>query len=129
MQGLDLAAAASPTKQTIFSGVIAIGLPEENILVWRWKDVGAWITKRSPREPTFKSAEFMPRVSPLPLFVIGSTSNEWVTPEATRKLFLLAHEPKKLEIVPARDHKFSGNTNAFFKMLREGLDWVQRQEH
>ena len=125
--GLDLVAAASPTKQAIFEGIIAIGLPEENILAWRWKDARAWITKTSPREPTFKSAEFIPRVSPLPLFVIGSTSSEWVTPEATRKLFSLAHEPKKLEIVSARDHKFSGNTDAFFKMLREGLDWVQQQ--
>jgi alpha/beta superfamily hydrolase len=126
--GLGLAAAASPTKQATFDGIIAIGLPEENILAWRWKDAGAWITKMSPREPTFKSAEFMPRVSPLPLFVIGSTSSEWVTPEATRKLFSLAHEPKKLEVVPARNHNFSGNTKTFFKVLREGLDWVQQQE-
>jgi hypothetical protein len=100
-----------------------------NILAWRWRDAGAWITKTSPREPTFKSADFMPRVSPLPLFVIGSTSSEWVTPEATRELFSLAHEPKKLAIVTARDHKFSGNTKAFFDVLREELDWVERREH
>jgi pimeloyl-ACP methyl ester carboxylesterase len=127
--GLGLAAAASPPKQAVFDGIIAIGLPEDNILAWRWKDVGAWISKKPPREPRFKSAEFMPRVSPRPLFVIGSTSTEWVTPEATRELFSLAHEPKKLVMITARDHKFSGNTQAFFNVLREGLDWVQRQEH
>ena len=126
--GLDLAAAADWTNKVVFNGIIAIGVPEDNILAWRWRDIGAWITKKSPREPSFKSADFMPRVSPLPIFVIGSTSTEWVTPEATRQLFSLAHEPKKLEMVTARNHKYSGNTQAFFKVLREALDWVQRQE-
>lgn len=127
--GLGLTAAAASANQAVFDGIIAIGLPEHNILAWRWRDVGAWISKESPREPTFKSADFMPRVSPLPLFVIGSTSTEWVTPEATRELFSLAHEPKKLVMITARDHKFGGNTRAFFNVLREALDWVQRQEH
>ena len=127
--GLGLAAAANPANQVVFEGLIAIGMPEDNILAWRWKDVGAWITKKSPGEPTFKSADFLPRIAPLPLFVIGSTSSQWVTSEATRLLFSLAHEPKKLVMVTARDHKYSGNTKAFFNALRDGLDWVQRQEH
>jgi pimeloyl-ACP methyl ester carboxylesterase len=127
--GLDLAAAANAANQVVFDGIIAIGMPEDNILAWRWKDIGAWITKKSPREPTFKSADFMPRIAPLPLFVIGSTSNQWVTPDATRKLFSLAREPKRLAIVNARDHKYGGNIRVFFNVLRDGLDWVQRQEH
>lgn len=125
--GLGLAAAASPANRVVFDGIVAIGLPEANILAWHWKDVGAWITKKPPREPLFKSADFMPRISPLPLFLIGSSSTEWVTPEATRKLFSLAHEPKKITIITARDHKFSGNTKVFFSALREGLDWIQGQ--
>lgn len=124
--GLDLAAAANSANKFVFEGIIAIGLPTDNILAWRWKDIGAWITKRSPHEPTFKSADFMSRIAPLPLFVIGSTSTQWVTPEATRQLFSLAHEPKKLIMVAARDHKYSDNTQAFFDALREALDWVQR---
>lgn len=127
--GLGLAAAANPANQEIFAGIIVIGVPEDNILAWRWKDVGAWITKKSPREPAFKSADFIPRIAPLPLFIIGSTSTQWVTPEATRKLYSLAHEPKKLVMVTARDHKYSGSTEMFFNELRDGLDWVQRQEH
>lgn len=126
--GLDLAAAANPANKFEFGGIIAIGLPKDNILAWRWRDIGAWITKRSPHEPTFKSADVMPRIAPLPLFVIGSSSTQWVTPEATRQLFSLAREPKKLVMVTARDHKFNGNTQAFFNVLREALDWAQRQE-
>lgn len=125
--GLDLAAAANSANKFVFDGIIAIGLPQDNILAWRWKDVGAWITKKAPREPAFKSADFIPRIAPLPLFVIGSTSTQWVTPEATRQLFSLAHEPKKLVMVAARDHKYSGNTQAFFNVLREALDWVQQK--
>jgi pimeloyl-ACP methyl ester carboxylesterase len=125
--GLDLAAAANSANKFAFDGIIAIGLPQDNILAWRWKDIGAWITKKSPREPAFKSADVMPRISPLPLFLIGSTSTQWITPEATRQLFSLAHEPKKLVIVTARDHKYSGNTQAFFNVLREALDWVEQK--
>jgi pimeloyl-ACP methyl ester carboxylesterase len=127
--GLAVAAAASPANQVVFDGIVAIGLPEDNILAWHWKDVAAWITKKPPREPLFKSADFMPRISPLPVFLIGSTSTEWITPEATRKLFSLAHEPKKIAIVAARDHKYSGNTKAFFDVLREGLNWIQPQKN
>lgn len=127
--GLGLAMAADPANQAAFDGLIAIGTPEDNILAWRWTDIGAWITKRSPHEPTFKSAEFMPKVSPLPLFVIASTSNEYVTPEATRALFSAAREPKRLVMVSARDHKYSGNTEGFFNVLREGLGWIERQPH
>lgn len=117
--GLGLAAAANPANRVVFDGIVAIGIPEDNILAWRWKDVSAWITKKPPREPTFKSADFMPRIAPLPLFVIGSTSTQWVTPEATHELFSLAHEPKRLAMVTGRDHKYSGNTKAFFNVLRE----------
>lgn len=124
--GLDLAAAADGANHDIFSGVIAIGTPEANILAWRWRDAGAWVTKRVPHEPTFKSAELIPNISPLPLFLVASTSNEYVTPEETRSLFSAAREPKQLVIIDARDHKFGGNTERFFTVLRQALDWIEQ---
>jgi uncharacterized protein len=125
--GLGLAAIADAANQTTFDGLVAIGTPEYNILAWRWTDIGAEIAKTLPHEPTFKSADFMAKVSPLPLFVIASTSNEYVTPEATRALFSAAREPKRLVMIDARDHKYSGNTESFFRALREGLNWIQQQ--
>jgi|SRR5215475_6222612 len=127
--GLGLAVIADSVSQSIFDGLIAIGTPEQNILAWRWTDFGAWITKKVPHEPTFKSADFVSRASPLPLFMIASTSNEYVTPEATRALFSAAREPKQLAFVRARDHKYSDNNEEFFKVLRQALDWCQRQRH
>jgi pimeloyl-ACP methyl ester carboxylesterase len=126
--GLGLAAAATQENKALFDGMIAIGIPEGNILAWHWKDVGAWLTKKAPHEPTFKSADFMARISPLPVFVIGSTSTQWITPEATCKLFSLAREPKRLAIVTARDHKYSDNTEGFFNALGDGLGWVQQYQ-
>lgn len=72
--GLGLAATADAANQAIFTGLVVIGTPEQNILAWHWTDIGAEITKKLPHEPTFRSAEFMGKVSPLPLFVIASTT-------------------------------------------------------
>ncbi len=122
--GLDLAAAADNTNQVLCLGLIVIGLPETNILAWHWKDIAASLTKSVPNEPTFKSSELIGMVSPLPLFVIASTSNEYISPEATRALYGVARQPKQLVIVRARDHKYSGNTDGFFRTLEEGLHWI-----
>jgi len=127
--GLGLAAMADPANQAIFDGLIAIGTPEVNILGWHWTDIGASITHRLPHEPTFKSAGFMPKVSPLPLFLIASTSDEYISTEATRALFSAAREPKRLAIINGRDHKYSGNTDGFFRTLHEALHWIEQQHH
>jgi pimeloyl-ACP methyl ester carboxylesterase len=125
--GLSLAAIADAANQAVFGGLVAIGTPEYNTLAWHWTDIGAEITKKLPHEPTFKSGDFMAKVSPLPLFVIASTSNEYITPEVTRALFSAARQPKRLVIIDARDHKYSGNTEGFFRALREGLNWILQQ--
>lgn len=126
--GLDLAAAAGSSNRALFLGVIAIGVPETDILAWHWTDIAASLTKRVPHEPTFKSSELIGLVSPLPLFVIASSSNEYVTPEATRALYEMARQPKQPLVVDARDHKYSGNTDGLFRALEEGLHWtIQNQ--
>jgi len=125
--GLGLAATANPENQTIFAGLVAIGTPEYNILAWHWTDIGAAITKAVPSEPTFKSADYISKVSPLPLFLVASTSNEYISPEGTRALFSAAGEPKRLVMINARDHKYSGNVEGFFHALREGLKWIEQQ--
>ena len=125
--GLGLAAIADPPNQEIFDGLVAIGTPEVNILAWHWTDIGASITHRPPHEPSFSSAEFMARVSPCPLFLIASTSDDYISTEATRALFSRARAPKRLAIINARDHKYSGNTDAFFRTLREALNWIEQQ--
>jgi pimeloyl-ACP methyl ester carboxylesterase len=125
--GLGLVATTDAADQATFQGLVAIGTPEDNILAWHWADIGAEITKKLPYEPTFKSVDFMAKVSPIPLLMIASTSDEYITPEATRALFAAAHQPKRLVMIDARDHKYSGNTAGFFRALREGLSWIEEQ--
>lgn len=125
--GLGLIAAGDSQNRGIFAGLIAIGTPESNILAWRWRDAGAWVTKGLPHEPTFKSADFVHTLFPLPLFFIASSSNQYITPEATRALFDRANEPKRLVIINAKDHKYGGNRTEFFTVLRQSLDWIRHQ--
>jgi len=125
--GLGLAAMADPPNQEVFDGLVAVGTPEVNILGWHWTDIGASIRHKPPHEPTFRSEDFMRKVSPLPLFLIASTSDEYISTEATRALFSRARAPKRLAIINARDHKYGGNTAAFFQTLREALNWIEQQ--
>jgi fermentation-respiration switch protein FrsA (DUF1100 family) len=125
--GLGLAAIGDPANQEIFAGLVAISTPEFNVLAWHWTDIAASIVHRAPHEPGFSSADFMGKVSPLPLFVIASTSDEYISTETTRALFSRAHDPKRLVIINARDHKYSGNTDGFFRTLREALNWIEQQ--
>ncbi len=126
--GLGMAAVAGARDRAVFAGLIGIGATEYNILAWRWSDITAQLTKTLPHEPTFKSADLIAKVSPLPLFQIASTGDEYVTIEATRQLFAAAGEPKRLVIIESRDHKFSDNTKKFSDALKEGLNWIQQQQ-
>src|SRR5215470_6955567 len=51
--GLCLLGAASPDGKALFTGLITLGLPEQNILGWRLADYWTWITKKTPDEPVF----------------------------------------------------------------------------
>lgn len=124
--GLALAAATNPQNQT-FQGLIAVGMTEYNILALRWSDVMSQITKKLPNEPTFRSIDLIEKVSPLPLTMIASTHDEYVSVSTTQQLFAKAREPKRLILIEAENHKFDGKTDEFFRVLNENLEWVQKQ--
>ncbi len=124
--GLGLAAAASDAGRAVFAGVVAIGMPQRSLLGWRWTDLSSSITKKLPNEPTFDSADFVAKVSPLPLCMIASTQDEYISTDATRALFQAAKEPKRLVIINASNHKYGGNTDEFFRTLRGALSWIQQ---
>ncbi len=125
--GLALAAGADTQQSRTFRGVLAVGMTEHNILALRWSDLMAEIRKKLPDEPTFESADFVARISPAPLVMISSTQDEYVSVEATRKLFALAREPKRLVLIEAENHKFDGKTAEFFQSLRDQLLWIRQQ--
>jgi pimeloyl-ACP methyl ester carboxylesterase len=124
--GLCLLAAASNENKGIFSGLIVLGLSESNVLAWRWSDYLSYVTKKDPNEPSFRSADYLPRVAPLPFYMIQSTGDQYTSKEAARNLFSIAVEPKRFQSVEARDHRFEGNEDGLFGALREGLEWIRK---
>ena len=124
--GLSVLAAADPATQRLVGGVIALGLPDRNELGWRWKDSLIYVTHGVPNEPTFSAGTIVSKVTPVPLAAIHSTRDEFVPESEVRGLMEGASEPKRLWMVTASDHRFSGNVEEFDRTLLESIEWVRR---
>lgn len=122
--GLCLLAAASPEGKNLFSGLITMGLPESNVLGWRTLDDLTWLTKRTPNEPLFQSKDYIRRVAPLRLWMLQSTKDEYVPLDKSKELFAAAAEPKKFSAIDATSHRFDGNQKELYRLLEEGLQWL-----
>lgn len=123
--GLSVLAATDPATKSVIRGVIGLGLGDVNELGWRWRDVVIYITKGVPREPTFSAAAIVDRVAPIPLAAIHSTRDEYVPLAETQAIMNRAAEPKRLCIVDASNHRFSGNLPAFDRCLLQTLQWIE----
>jgi dienelactone hydrolase len=122
--GLSVLAAADDATKSLIGGVIALGLPDQNELGWRWKDAWIYVTHGVPDEPTFSSATFVGRVSPVPLAVIHSTGDEFVPATQIRSMMDRAMDPKQLWMIDAADHRFSNNLVELDRRLLDAIDWV-----
>jgi dienelactone hydrolase len=122
--GLCLLGAASPQGKDLFNGLITLGLPEQNILGWRLADYLSWITKKTPNEPVFYSIDYISRLTPLRLWMLQSTRDEYVPLEKSRELFAVASEPKRFSAIEASNHRFDGNQTELFRLIVEGLRWL-----
>jgi len=123
--GLSVLAATDPSTQTAIAGVIGLGLPDLNELGWRWKDSLIYLTHGVPKEPTVSVQSIVDRVSPLPLALIHSTHDEFVPLADVQRIIERAREPKRLWVIQAADHRFSGNLSEFDQRLLEAIAWVK----
>jgi fermentation-respiration switch protein FrsA (DUF1100 family) len=114
--------------QRRIAGVVALGLPDRNELGWRWKDSLIYVTHGVPNEPTFSVSDLVGKLTPVPLAAIHSTSDEFVPESDVRKLMARAKEPKRLWMVTASDHRFSGNVPEFDRRLLESIEWVRQNQ-
>jgi hypothetical protein len=126
--GLSVLAATDPQTKALIAGVIGLGLPDMNELGWRLKDSIIYVTHAVPNEPLFSVASIISRVSPIPLAAIHSTQDEFVPLTQVQKLLQTAGVPKKLWIVNATDHRFTGNTGEFDQHLLEAIQWVKQNQ-
>jgi hypothetical protein len=126
--GLSVLASTDPTTRQSIAGVIALGLPRLTELGWRWKDSLTYLTHRVPDEPTFRMTDVIGRVGSTPLAVIHSSGDEFTSVEEVRTILGSASQPKMLSIVPASNHRFSGNLPALHERLLEAIDWIRQQQ-
>ena len=99
--------AAGPANHDLFDGVITMGVPAVAELAWRWTDFTAWITKKDAHEPSFAPFDYIAAVSPVPVAMIQSRQDEYVPEGDYTKYFSLAHEPKKVVLIDASNHRFT----------------------
>jgi type IV secretory pathway VirJ component len=126
--GLSVLAATDPATQARIAGVVGLGLPDLNELGWRWRDSLIYVTHGMPNEPTFSTAAVADRVAPLPLAAIHSTNDEFVPLVEAQRVMDRAHDPKRLWIVAAADHRFSDNLAEFDARLLDALAWVRAHQ-
>jgi len=122
--GLAVLAAVDPAVKDAVGGVVGLGLPDQNELGWRFRDSIIYLTHGAPKEPTFSVVEIVNRLAPLPLAQLHSTHDEFVPLEEARRVFEKAETPKRMWVIEAEDHRFSGRLEEFSQRLLEAMDWV-----
>jgi fermentation-respiration switch protein FrsA (DUF1100 family) len=125
--GLSVLAAAEPQTRGLIEGLVLLGLPDETELGWRWTDSIIYVTKGTPKEPTFHVSAIIDRLSPLPLAAIHATHDEFVPLTEARAVMDRARQPKRFWVVTASNHRFSDNQDEFDRRLLEALAWVREQ--
>ncbi len=122
---LAVLAASSQKNHAWIDGVITMGLPPTAELGWRWSDITSWVTKRDPDEPMFAPKEFLPQVAPLPICLIHSVKDEYVT-EADYRLFeRVAQQPKKFILINASNHRFTDQKDELKRQVMSCLAWMR----
>lgn len=123
--GLSVLAATDPNVQRRIQGILALGLPDQNELGWKWQDFTIWITKKTPDEPSFMVEDIIGRVSPVPLAEIHSTHDEFLPLADARAMFLKAGEPKKMWVIESSNHRFSENRPVLDRRIFEAIEWIK----
>ena len=77
---LAVLAASDPANHGWIDGVITMGLPPTAELAWRWTDAGCVDHQARLRtSPSFAPKDVIATVSPVPLYMIQSTKDEYVS--------------------------------------------------
>jgi alpha-beta hydrolase superfamily lysophospholipase len=122
---LAVLVASSARNHAWLRGVVTMGVPPNAELAWRWTDFPAWITKSDAHEPSFAARDFVAAVSPLPLVMIQSKKDEYVTEADYTALEQAAKSPKKLILIDASNHRFTDRRGDLEREYIAALAWIQ----
>jgi alpha-beta hydrolase superfamily lysophospholipase len=121
--GFALAVAADKAHQPEWAGVISIGPADGNQLA-PGVDADRETFQGERARLGFHSSTYAGAVSPLRLAIIQAKGEHYVKAPANKSLLAAAREPKRYVLVDARNHRYSGGRDEFFKALRDALVWV-----
>lgn len=121
---MSVAAVSGIKSRSPIHGVVTLGLPESGVLGWDWKATLAIIARREPDQPTFRVKPLLPGASPVPVWMIHGTDDEYTTSEVARSLYQVTSEPKRLEEITGANHRFDAHQEELYRSLKKGLAWV-----
>ncbi len=121
---LAVLAASLEKNHEWINGVLTMGLPPTAELGWRWTDFTSWVTKKDPDEPMFEPKLFLPSVAPLPVCLIHSTKDEYVTMADIKVFESVTREPKKLVLINASNHRFTDKRDELRQQVTACMTWI-----
>jgi alpha-beta hydrolase superfamily lysophospholipase len=121
---LAVAAAGDPRNRPWVDGVVAVGLPATAELAWRWIDLAALVMKKDADEPSFAPVDYVSAVSPIPLAMIQSSTDEYITESDRARLLTAARAPKKMTMIAAGNHRFTDKLPELRAEVLAAIAWA-----
>jgi type IV secretory pathway VirJ component len=122
---LAVVAAGDPKNRAWINGVVTMGLPATAELAWRWTDLAALVMKRDADEPSFAPCDYVGAVSPVPLAMIQSATDEYTTDADRVRLLAEARGPKTMMMVPAANHRFTDKMPELRAAFLSAIAWTK----
>ena len=125
--GFAIAVGSDAETRANWAGIISIGLPKQNQLVSGLGANHANLGSGANALYGFRSEELLPRIAPVPLVMIQSTSDTASPQKVGNALFASAGNPKKYVLIKASNHRFSGARDEFYSALGDAVVWIREQ--
>jgi alpha-beta hydrolase superfamily lysophospholipase len=123
--GFAIAVGADEQTRSNWAGIISIGLPKQNQLVSGVGANHANLKNEANAVYGFRSEDLLPRIAPVPLVMIQSTSDTASPQRVGNALFASAGSPKKYVLINASNHRFSGAREEFYAALGNAVTWMR----
>ena len=125
--GFAIAVGSDVQTRSNWAGIISIGLPKQNQLVSGVRGNHTNLKNEDTALFGFRSEDVLPRIAPVPLVMIQSTSDTASPQRVGNALFASAGNPKKYVLIKASNHRFSGAREEFYAALGNAVIWMEPQ--
>jgi len=123
--GFAIAVGSDEQTRANWAGIVSIGLPKQNQLVSGVRGNHTNLNNEQTALFGFRSEDVLPRIAPVPLVMIQSTSDTASPQKVGNALFATARNPKKYVLIKASNHRFSGAREEFYAALENAVTWMR----